>query len=88
MPLGCDLTSEGFSWLLCESGISAAAWQGCCEAQTVCTMNQLLLCLLPLGLFGRVCGSEKNHHMETQTRNMLEELTVRLEWGWSELGRL
>ena len=54
----------------------------------MCTMNQLLLCLLPLGLFGRVCGSEKNHHMETQTRNMLEELTVRLEWGWSELGRL
>ncbi|KAI4560418.1 hypothetical protein MJT46_012656 [Ovis ammon polii x Ovis aries] len=38
-------------------------------------MNQLLLCLLPLGLFGRVCGSEKNHHMETQTRNVLEELT-------------
>lgn len=54
----------------------------------MCTMNQLLLCLLPLGLFGRVCGSEKNHHMETQTRNVLEELTVRLEWGWSELGRL
>lgn len=48
----------------------------------------LLLRLLPLGLFGRVLGSEKNHQMETQTQNMSEELTVRLEWGWSELGRL
>ena len=48
----------------------------------------LLLCLLPLGLFGRVLGSEKNHQMEIQTQNMSEELTVRLERGWSELGRL
>ena len=48
----------------------------------------LLLCLLPLGLFGRVLGSEKNHQMETQTQNVLEELTARLEWRWSELGIL
>lgn len=26
--------------------------------------------------------------METQAQNMSEELTVRLERGWSELGRL
>lgn len=48
----------------------------------------LLLCLLPLGLFGRVLGSEKNHQMETQTQNVSEELTARLEWRWSELGIL
>ncbi|CAI9158162.1 unnamed protein product [Rangifer tarandus platyrhynchus] len=45
----------------------------------------LLLRLLPLGLFGRVLGSEKNHQMETQTQNMSEELTE-VSFGVHELG--
>lgn len=52
----------------------------------MCTMNQLLLCLLPSASLEEYGSRKESHHMETQTRNVLEELTVRLEWGWSELG--